>query len=57
MNSGSEPTRVVSKLEELDWFEAVAANSVSMLTNVPEEEKSTWYKKYQSAKDDQRSQA
>jgi len=51
MSAKNETSRVASKVEDLKWFEAVAEQSESILTNVPQEDKSTWYRKYESIKD------
>jgi hypothetical protein len=51
MTSKNEAPRVASKLEDLKWFEAVAANSDNVLAGVPDEDKSTWYRKYETATD------
>lgn len=51
MSTKNDSPRVASKVEDLKWFEAVAANSESMLNQVPDEDKSTWYRKYESVKD------
>lgn len=49
MNDSEKQPQVANKLEDLKWFEAVARNSEQVLSGLPEREKSSWYKRYDTA--------